>query len=149
MSSRTHLEPIRMVIFTISPKFRFRQRHDRQTRLSNERISFNRGRLLISRSVTGRPSGLTGARSTVDQSPSFAVESRYAGPNYFGDPDDGFVIAAVIEKGFIALLHSAKIVPSSVIAYASPAGLAFGDKVRPRIRDGSCFTSQKFFMPIT
>ena len=41
-------------------------------------IPFRREWLLISRSVTGLRSGLTGARSTVDQSPSFAVASRYA-----------------------------------------------------------------------
>jgi hypothetical protein len=38
-------------------------------------ISLKRELLLISRRVTGRPSGLIAARSTADQSPSFAVES--------------------------------------------------------------------------
>src|ERR1044071_2898136 len=41
-------------------------------------IAFSGEWLLISRSVTGRGSGLTGTRSTEDQSPSFAVESGYA-----------------------------------------------------------------------
>src|ERR1043165_9062425 len=41
-------------------------------------IAFSGEWLLISRSVTGRGSGLTGTRSTEDQSPSFAVESAYA-----------------------------------------------------------------------
>jgi hypothetical protein len=35
----------------------------------------------------------------------------------------------MIEKDFIALLHSAKVVSSGVIPYTSPTGLAFGDKV--------------------
>src|SRR6266542_4073029 len=41
-------------------------------------IPFSGEWFLISRSVTALCSGFTGARSTVDQSPSFAVESRYA-----------------------------------------------------------------------
>src|SRR5437773_2139564 len=41
-------------------------------------IPFSGEWLLISRRLTGRRSGLTGTRSTVDQSPSFAVESGYA-----------------------------------------------------------------------
>ena len=68
-----------------------------------------------------------------------------SGPNYFRDPDDSFVVAAVIEKDFIALLHPAKIVSRRVIAYASPAGLAFRDKVRPRIRGWFLFHEPEIF----
>src|SRR5882762_1572639 len=68
-----------------------------------------------------------------------------SGPNYSRDPDDSFVVAAVIEKDFIALLHSTKIVAGRVIAYASPTGLAFRDKVRPRIRGWFLFHEPKIF----
>ena len=68
-----------------------------------------------------------------------------SGPNYFRDPDDSFVVAAVIEKHFIAPLHSTKIVAGRVIAYASPTGLAFRDKVRPRIRGWFLFHEPKIF----
>jgi hypothetical protein len=51
----------------------------------------------------------------------------------------------VIEKHFIALLHSAKIVPGSVIAYTSPTGLAFRNKVRPRIGGWLLFHEPKIF----
>ena len=47
---------------------------DKRGRCTNG-IPFNRELALISRSVTDRARGLTAARSTVDQSPSFAVES--------------------------------------------------------------------------
>jgi hypothetical protein len=67
------------------------------------------------------------------------------GPNYFRDPHNSFVLAAVIEKHFIALLHSAKIVPGSVIAYTSPTGLAFRNKVRPRIGGWFLFHEPKIF----
>src|SRR6266481_5722466 len=68
-----------------------------------------------------------------------------SGPNYFRDPDNSFVVAAVIEKHFIALLHSTKIVSCRVIPYASPTGLAFRDKVRPRIRGWFLFHEPKIF----
>jgi len=68
-----------------------------------------------------------------------------SGPNYLRDPDDSFVVAAVIEKDFIAILHPAKIVAGGVIAYASPTGLAFRDKVRPRIRGWFLFHEPKIF----
>src|SRR5207253_2692829 len=72
-----------------------------------------------------------------------------SGPNYFRDPDDSFVVAAVIKKHFIVLLHSTKIVAGRVIAYASPTGLASATKSDHEYEDGSCFTSQKFFIRIT
>jgi hypothetical protein len=68
-----------------------------------------------------------------------------SGPNHLRDPNDSFVVAAVIEKDFIAFLHSTKIVAGGVIAYASPTGLAFRDKVRPRIRGWFLFHEPKIF----
>src|SRR4029450_1299861 len=67
------------------------------------------------------------------------------GPNYFRDSHHGFVIAAVIEKNFVAFLHLAKIVSGSVIADASPTSLALRDKVRPRIRRGFLFHEPEIF----
>jgi hypothetical protein len=51
----------------------------------------------------------------------------------------------VIEKNFIALLHFTKIVSGRVIAYTSPTGLAFRDKVRPRIRGWFLFDEPETF----
>src|SRR5580704_4649350 len=68
-----------------------------------------------------------------------------SGPNYCGDPNNSFIVAAVIEKDFIALLHSTKIVSGRVIAYASPTCLAFRDKVRPRIRGWFLFHEPEIF----
>src|SRR5882724_13573980 len=75
----------------------------------------------------------------------FCGRISICGPNYFRDPDYSFVVAAVIEKDFIAVLHSTKIISRRVIAYASPTGLAFRDKVRPRIRGWFLFHEPKFF----
>ena len=80
--------------------------------------------LLISRSVTGRASGLTAARSTVDQSPSFARRVRIGSPRNFSDSDYSLFLAAVIEKDFIARSHFAKIISRSKIAHAGPASFA-------------------------
>jgi hypothetical protein len=66
-------------------------------------------------------------------------------PSDFRDPNDSFVVPAVIKKDFIAFLHSTKIVSGRVIAYASPTGLAFRDKIRPRIRGWFLFHEPKFF----
>src|SRR4029450_12140466 len=68
-----------------------------------------------------------------------------SGPNYFRDPDDSSVVAAVIEKDFIALLHFTKIVAGRIIPYASPTSLAFCDKVRPRIRRWFLFHEPEIF----
>src|SRR5213079_3139245 len=67
------------------------------------------------------------------------------GSNYFRDPHDRFVVAAMIEKNFIAVLHSTKIVSGRVITYAGPTGLAFRDKVRPRIRAWFLFHEPEIF----
>ena len=86
-------------------------------------------------------------RRKINSGPITFLRGRISirGPNYFRDPHDSFVYAAVIEKDFIALLHSAKVVSGSVIAYTSPAGLAFGDKVRPRIRRWFLLHEPKIF----
>jgi hypothetical protein len=86
-------------------------------------------------------------RSKINSGPIAFLRGRIwiSGPNYFRDPDDRFVVAAVIKKDFIALLHSTKIVSGRVIAYASPTGLAFRDKVRPRIRGWFLFHEPKIF----
>src|SRR5713101_3454872 len=86
-------------------------------------------------------------RGKINGGPIPFLRSRISisGSNYFRDPDDSLVVAAVIEKDFIALLHSTKIVSGRVIAYASPAGLAFRDKVRPRIRGWFLFHEPKIF----
>jgi hypothetical protein len=68
-----------------------------------------------------------------------------SGLSYFRDPDDSFVIAAVIEKDFIALPHFTKVVSGRVIAYTSPTGLAFPDKVRPRIGGWFLFDEPETF----
>ncbi len=75
-------------------------------------------------------------RGEINSGPIAFLRSRIriGGPNYFRDPYDSFVLTAVIEKDLIALHHSAKVVSGSVITYASPTGLAFCNKVRPRIR---------------
>ena len=74
--------------------------------------------------------------SQIDSGPIAFLCSRISirRPNYFRDPDNSFVLAAMIEKDFIILLHSAQIVARCVIAHTSPTGLALRDKVRPRIR---------------
>jgi hypothetical protein len=86
-------------------------------------------------------------RGKINSGPITFFRSRISirGPNHFRDTHDSFVLAAVIEKDFIALLHSAKVVSGSVIAYASPTGLAFGDKVRPRIRRWFLLHEPKIF----
>ncbi len=58
-------------------------------------------------------------RRKINSGPITFLRGRISirGPNYFRDPHDSFVYAAVIEKDFIALLHSAKVVSGSVIAY--------------------------------
>ena len=66
-------------------------------------------------------------------------------PNYFRDSHHCFVLAAVIEENFIALPHFTKIVSGRVIAHASPTGLAFRDKVRPRIRGWFLFHEPEIF----
>src|SRR5207302_5939700 len=68
-----------------------------------------------------------------------------SGPNYFRDSHHCFVLAAVIEENFIALPHFTKIVSGRVIAYASPTGLAFRNKVRPRIRGWFLFHEPEIF----
>ena len=89
--------------------------------------------LLISRSVTGLAQWFDG--SQINSGPVAFLGSRIliCRPNYFGDPDNSFVLAAMIEKDFIILLHSAQVVARCVIAHTSPTGLALRDKVRPRI----------------
>src|SRR5438046_1162344 len=67
------------------------------------------------------------------------------GPNYFRDSHHCFVLAAVIEKNFIALPHFTKIVSGRVIAHASPTGLPFRDKVGPRIRGWFLFHEPEIF----
>jgi hypothetical protein len=86
-------------------------------------------------------------RGKINSGPIAFLRRRISisGPNYFRDPDDSFVVAAVIEKYLIALLHPTKIVSGRVIAYARPTGLAFRDKVRPRIRGWFLFHEPKTF----
>jgi hypothetical protein len=67
------------------------------------------------------------------------------GTNYFRGADNRFVLTAVIEKDFVAVAHSAKIVPRSVIAHACPAGLALRDEVRPRIGGRFLFHEPEIF----
>src|SRR5436190_1070028 len=66
-------------------------------------------------------------------------------PSYFCDADDSFVLATVVEKDFVALLHSTKIIAGRVIAYAGPTGLAFRHKVRPGIRGWFLFNEPEIF----
>src|SRR3982750_2858184 len=68
-----------------------------------------------------------------------------SGPDYFCDADNSFVLATVVEKDFVALLHSTKIIAGRVIAYAGPTGLAFRHKVRPRIRGWFLFNQPEIF----
>src|SRR5439155_10719475 len=91
-------------------------------------------------------------RSKINSRPVAFLCGRISicGSNYFRDPHDRFVVAAMIEKDFIAVLHSTKIVSGRVIAYAGPIGLAFRDKVRPRIRGWLLFYEPEIFhMPKT
>src|SRR6266480_6642159 len=86
-------------------------------------------------------------RSKINSGPVAFLCSRIliCGANYFRDPYNSFVVAAVIEKDFITLPHSTKIVSRRIIAYASPTGLAFLDKVRPRIRGWFLFHQPEIF----
>src|SRR5436190_11943788 len=91
-------------------------------------------------------------RSKINSGPVAFLCGRISicGSNYFRDPHGCFVVAAMIKKDFIAVLHFTKIVSSRVIAYAGPTGLAFRDKVRPRIRGWLLFYEPKIFhMPKT
>jgi hypothetical protein len=83
----------------------------------------------------------------INSGPIAFLRSRIGvrGPNYFRDSYHGFVIAAVIEKNLIVLLHLAQVVSCSVIANASPTGLALFDKVRPRIGGWFLFHEPKVF----
>ena len=83
--------------------------------------------------------------SQIDSGPIAFLCSRISicRPNYFRDPDHSFVLAAMIEKDFIILLHSAQIVARCVIAHTSPTGLALRDKVRPRVRRRFLFHEPK------
>src|SRR5215831_894501 len=64
---------------------------------------------------------------------------------HVGNPDCGFVVTAMIKKDFIALAHSAEIISRSVIAHARPAGPAFCDKLRPRVRGRFLFHEPETF----
>ena len=68
-------------------------------------------------------------RGKIDSGPITFLRRRVPirGSHHFGDSDNGFLLAAMIEKDFIALLHFAKIISRSIIAHASPGGLAFRD----------------------
>src|ERR1043166_4649483 len=73
--------------------------------------------------------------SEINSGPVPFLRSRISvcSPNNFRDPRHSLVLAAVIEKDFIALLHPAKVVSGGVITHAGPTGLSFGDKIRPRV----------------
>src|SRR5207247_2184873 len=61
------------------------------------------------------------------------------------DSDYRFVLAAVIEKYFVALTHFAQIISRGVIANACPGGLPLGEKIRPRIRTRFLFHQPEIF----
>jgi hypothetical protein len=86
----------------------------------------------------------------INSGPIAFLRSRIGvrGPSYFRDSYHGFVIAAVIEKNLIVLLHLAQVISRSVIANASPTGLAIFDKVRPRIGGWFLFHEPKVFHAI-
>ena len=88
-------------------------------------IPFSRGLVLISPSVTGCASGLTDSK--IDGGPIAFLRCRVPirGSHHFRDSDNRFLLAAMIEKNFIAFAHFAEIISRSIIAHAGPIGLAF------------------------
>src|SRR5262249_46861969 len=86
-------------------------------------------------------------RGEINSRPIAFLRSRIwiGGAKYFRDSHHGSVVTAMIEKDFIPLLHFTKVVSGGVIAHASPTGLAFPNKVRPRIRGWFLFHEPEIF----
>src|SRR5215475_9316914 len=86
-------------------------------------------------------------RGKIGSRPIALLRSRIwiGGAKYFCDSHHGSVFAAMIEKDFIALVHFTKVVSGGVITYASPTGLPFREKVRPRIRGWFLFHEPEIF----
>jgi len=114
-------------------KLRLSERHHRQTRLADQ-LDVLQSRIAFDLTKRHRMSQWFQG-SQIDSGPIAFLRCRIRirGSHHFRDPDNGFVLAAMIEKDFIAFLHSAKVISRSVIAHACPTGVAFADEVRPRI----------------
>src|SRR6266550_4436281 len=110
-------------------KLRLGQGHNRQTGLSYQR-NFLQPRIIFNFTKRNR-SGQRFDRRKIDGGPIGFVRRRIwiCLLCHFCDSDYGSFLAAVIEKDFIALAHSAQIISRSVIAHARPASAAFRDKV--------------------
>ena len=82
---------------------------------------------------TGWRNCFTGARSTVLQSPSFAVRSD-SDANHFGNADDGFVGKRCDRRETSSPdTHAAQIISRLEIADAGPTSFLFFDQIAPRI----------------
>src|SRR3546814_1914248 len=70
-------------------------------------------------------------RSALDPGAVLAVGLALAGDAH--DADDGALVAAMVEEGFVARLHGAQVQAGGVVADAVPVGRAVADEVVPAV----------------
>jgi hypothetical protein len=119
--------------------------HYRETRLSNE-LNLVQRRFVLN--LTQRYRALKRThRHEINSAPVFIRRRRIAVSNShdFRDPYDRLLLAAVIEKNFVAVVHPAQIISRRVIAHSGPARSAIVREVRPRIGGWFLFHEPEIF----
>ena len=92
--------------------------------------SLNAAVALISASVTGRGSFLTGATSTTAALPVLSSGSGYASPSAFAIADHRLLVAGVVVEDAIALLDGAQMLLRERVLHAAPDRLLVLDEAR-------------------